>query len=326
MEQNLLKYAAKNEADVDRSAVKIAVIGFLGVVLAAAVGFFTPHSSLETSYLLMNFLGITAFLVVILLQTFFVKSPAKLAALALLYALALIAPQIKMFSVFTLAQGLVVFGGIFWGNMSGRKELRDRMKINFLSVSRPVLKKTISGLALFVILFYAEAAQQGGFIISKPLFEQLLFSGGGAVERFYGGVSLTDNAQAAISKIASNQAKAISGFDLLPPAMQREILSKTAKDLEERFAQILGVPIQPQSRVIDLLYDAFDNRFKNLGDVWSIVALLALVFLGFLTLRSVGMILAWVVILVGFIAYEILLALGFATVVLESTSREIIIL
>src|SRR3989344_8815574 len=76
MESNLLSHSRTNEAEVDRSLVKIIALGALGVVASAASGFFVArYADAATS---ANFLflsgALTALLAVVLLQTFFVKS------------------------------------------------------------------------------------------------------------------------------------------------------------------------------------------------------------------------------------------------------------
>jgi len=131
MDQNLLSHSRTNEAEVDRSLVKIIVLGALGVVAAAASGFFVARYADAATSANFWFLSgaLTALLVVVLLQTFFVKSFSKTAALDTAYAIALLVPLAPALTPFALLGAGALLVGIIWGNFTGGRELKDRIKI-----------------------------------------------------------------------------------------------------------------------------------------------------------------------------------------------------
>lgn len=316
-----------NEADVDRSLAKIIALGFLGVVAAAAAGFFLSQyaeTAANANFWLLSG-ALTALLTVVLLQTFFVKSLGKLAALGAAYAIALTAPLAATLSPLALAGGGAALAGIIWGNFSGNRELKDRVKIRFFRVSRIALGKAATGLSLFLTLYYL-GTQSGGLAISKPLFEQLVLPGTSVAERFFPGVSFTDTFRNAVTEVAANQAKAVPGFELLPPAAQHELLTSAAKEFEARAAGFLGITVRPDERIVDLLYASLEARLRNLSDNARQLALLAIGAVIFFAIRGAGVLFIWAASAIGFVVYEILIALGFAAIVLEGGSREIIIL
>src|SRR3989344_2620865 len=321
MESNLLSHSRTNEAEVDRSLAKIIALGVMGVVAAVASGFFVARYADAATSANFWFLSgaLTALAVVVLLQTFFVKSVSKAAALDAAYA---IAPALTPLALRGAGAALA---GMIWGNFTGSRELKDRIKIRFFRISRLTLGKAATGLSLFLTLYYL-GTQTGGIAISKPLFEQLVLPGASITERFLPGVSLSGTFRAAVTELAANQAKALPGFEILPPSAQRELLNRAATEIEAQAAGFLGITIRPDARIIDLLYESLQAKLAALGENGKQLALLAVGAVVFFAIRGLGIFFVWAAIAVGFVIYEILIALGFATIVLEGGSREIIIL
>ena len=327
MESNLLSHSRTNEAEVDRSLAKIIALGVMGVVAAVASGFFVARYADAATSANFWFLSgaLTALAVVVLLQTFFVKSVSKAAALDAAYAIALVAPLAPALTPLALLGAGAALAGMIWGNFTGSRELKDRIKIRFFRISRLTLGKAATGLSLFLTLYYL-GTQTGGIAISKPLFEQLVLPGASITERFLPGVSLSGTFRAAVTELAANQAKALPGFEILPPSAQRELLNRAAAEIEAQAAGFLGITIRPDARIIDLLYESLQAKLAALGENGKQLALLAVGAVVFFAIRGLGIFFVWAAIAVGFVIYEILIALGFATIVLEGGSREIIIL
>ncbi|MBI2037270.1 MAG: hypothetical protein HYT14_02825 [Candidatus Liptonbacteria bacterium] len=327
MDQNLLSHSRTDEAEVDRSLIKIIMLGALGVVAAAASGFFVARyadAATNANFWLLSG-ALTVLLVVVLLQTFFVKSFSKAAALDAAYAIALLAPLAPVLTPFALAGGGAALAGIIWGNFTGNRELKDRIKIRFFRISRLTLGKAATGLSLFLALYYL-GTQGGSIAVSQPLFERLVLPGASITERFFPGVSLSGTFRTAVTELAMSQAKAIPGFEILPPAAQRELLNRAAAEVEVQATRLLGITVRPDARVVDLLYESFQAKFAGLGESGKQLALLGIGAVMFFAIRGLGILFVWAAIAVGFVIYEILIALGFATIVLEGGSREIIIL
>ncbi|MDP3947614.1 MAG: hypothetical protein Q8Q41_02905 [bacterium] len=324
---NLLSHSRTNEAEVDRSLIKIVVLGTLGVLGALATGYFLSRYGATAAPLDFWLLSaaVSMFLVAVLLQTFFVKSLAKAAALDALCGVALLVPLYKTLSPLAFLGVGLAAACILWGNFLGTRELKDRVKIRFFRVSRLALGKTVTGLALFLTLYYL-STQAGGVLVSKPLFEQLLLPVAGVTERFFSGVSLTDTFRDAMTELATNQTKTLPGFELLPPVTQRELVNRAASELEAQASRLLGIVTRSDARLVDLLYESLVTKLADLGEQGKRLALLAAGALIFLTIRGLGVFFVWAAMGIGFVAFEILIALGFATVVLEEGRREIIVL
>lgn len=324
---SLLSHSRTNEAEVDRSLAKIIALAVLGVISAAASGFLLSRYAEDASALNFWLLSgaLVAFLVVIILQTLFVKSFGKSAVLNAAYAIALVAPLAPAISLYELAGGGAAFLGMLWGCFIGSRELKDRVKIRFFRVSSMTLGKTATGLSVFLALYYL-GTQPGTALISKPLFEQMLLPGASITERYLPGVSLTGTLREAATQVAANQAKAVPGFELLSPSAQRDLLNRAASEFEAQAADLLGIAVRPNARVVDLLYEALTSRLAGLSESGRQIALGLIGVSVFFAIRGLGVLFVWAALALGFVVYEILIALGFATVVLEGASREIIIL
>ena len=78
--------------------------------------------------------------------------------------------------------------------------------------------------------------------------------------------------------------------------------------------------------LIDILYNAYIVNMRELSANRRISILFVLGIVLFVLVRSIGAPLSWLVALIATAIYEILLAVGFAVVVLETKSKEIVLL
>lgn len=327
METNLLSHSRANEADVDRSRVKIAALGIVGTGAALLSGYLLSLFTLAATrqHFLLFSAAVTAFLVVILLQAFFVKSFSKVFFLSSVYVSALLVPLYATLSPLALLGAGAAVACLLWGYERGTHELKDRVKIRFFRVSRLTLGKAAIGLSIFLALYYF-GIQPGDTLVSKSLFEQLVLPGAGLTERVIPGVSLRGTFGHTLETLALRQVEAAPGFKLLPAAAQRALLSAATMELEGRAAELLGIVPEKNQRLVDVLYEALLARMSGLSGSVRQLTLFVIGALAFFAIRGVAVFAVWGALAFGFVIYEILVALGFATVVLESGSREIIII
>ncbi len=345
---NLLNKTTMEEAvESDRSIYKIIVLAALGIISSFIFGYFLKLfiSDGRFNFLLFSFLGATGFLIVFLLNVFFVKSASKIKLIIFLESLAflagaLIAPFASLSatvfynkSSINIAIGALASFLIFlWANHGGRTELNEMLKIRFWRICKKVIPKAIMALALFASVVYVYIGIGGAsgkeFFISQSAFEKIFFPAFSVkiIQNFLPGFDFSLSAGELIKNLAVNQIKQNSQLNLLPVAAKKQLIGQAIKELENKFADFLGAPIDSKIKVSEILYQTAIRKILELPENIRAAIPAAIGVLFFLTIISFSLPIRWLVSVLTFFIYEIFLVFGFSVIMLEGKSKEIIIL
>ncbi|MEK7555371.1 MAG: hypothetical protein AAB516_00945, partial [Patescibacteria group bacterium] len=181
---SLLDKVSSNEAEVDRSMVKIGALAAVGVISFFLFGFFLKLFILEKAGDSFIFLAVAAivFLIIFFFQIFFIKTSQWINLIISLESLGLAVGFYDKISSTLLLAVLAVFLILLWANYSGRREFQNTLKIRFFQISRIVFPKAIMGLALFASVAYYDLSGLGDFastgknqefFISQSSFEKI---------------------------------------------------------------------------------------------------------------------------------------------------------
>lgn len=319
--------------ETDRSISKIIALAVLGITFSFSFGFFLKLFIFEsrTVFLLASFSSLLFFLAFFMLGAFFVKSRIKTGQIILLESLAFLAAFYDRLSTNIAIGALASFLILLWANYSGRLELENMLKIRFWRVGKKVLPKAIAALALFVGVAYVSVGGVSGekdFFIPQPTFDKIIFpiADFKIIQKFLPGFDLSLPAGELIKNLAKGQIEQNSQMKLLPEAAKKQLINQTAKELEKKFSDFLGVPIGPKTKTSEALYQAMVNKFAALPENIKTAVPVGVAILIFLTIISLSLPIRWLASILAYLAYEICLALGFSVIMLEGKSREIIVL
>ncbi|MEK9168372.1 MAG: hypothetical protein AAB698_01045 [Patescibacteria group bacterium] len=319
-------------ADTDRSISKIIVLAVLGIISSFIFGYFLKLFILESRpvFLLVSFLSLLFFSAVFLLGVFFIKSRTRISQIIFLESLAFSAMFYDKLSI-TLAVGVLAgFLILLWANYSGRLELENTVKIKFWRIGKKVLPKAIAASALFVGIAYVGAVGAGGkeFFISQSAFEKIISPviNMKIVQNFLPGFNLSLPVGELAKNLAVNQIEQNSQLKLLPANVKNQLINQSAEELEDKFSDFIGAPVNPKTGTLETLYRAIVKKFSELPENIKAVIPAGVAVLIFLTIISLALPIRWLVTLLAYFIYEICLALGFSDIMLEGKSREIIIL
>ncbi|MEK9150595.1 MAG: hypothetical protein AAB411_00700 [Patescibacteria group bacterium] len=326
-------------AEVDWSILKIVVLAAIGVISAFFSGFFLNLfiSGGQWSFLIFSSACVLIFLTFFLLNVFFIKALWRLNLIIFLETLALLAGFYAVFissPMFFLAAGIVVFTVLVLANYAGWQELHNMIEIRFWRIAKLVLPKAVLAVAIFAaVIYYAalEPAIVGGkeFFISQSNFEKLIDPITPLIERFFPQMDFSSSVGDLISGLAENQIE--SGFD---PALANK-LDKNAKsgligqisdDLKQKLSVYVGPSFDFNLKTGAALYGFLAEKYLGMEvkSKKTVAAVLAAII--FLAVIGLTLPIRLIAALIAFIIYETLIAVGFAEVVLEGKSREIIIL
>lgn len=330
------KTAVDYIADTDRSIFKIIVLAVLGIISSFIFGYFLKLFIFESrlDFLLVSFSSLLVFLAIFLLGAFFIKSRTRISQIIFLESLAFSAMFYDKLSI-TFAGGVLAsFLILLWANYSGRLELENTMKIKFWRIGKKVLPKAIVALALFIGIAYISsigsvgAADGKEFFISQSVFEKIISPviNMKIVQSFLPGFNLSLPVGELAKNLAVNQIEQNSQLKLLPAAAKNQLINQAAKELEDKFSDIIGAPVNPKIGTLETLYRAMVKKFSELPENIRVVVPAGVAVLIFLTIVSLTLPIRWLATILAYFIYEICLALGFSDIMLEGRSREIIIL
>lgn len=274
------------QAEVDRSPVKIAVLGFITAVFALIFGY-TLSRLLSSADLPMTavFIGAAVFfLASSLLLTFFVHSVSVAVIVFAVSVLAIAAIFLKFFSGWLFLGSLLLFLFLLEAYLSGCNELKNTFKIKFFRAGRRTIGKASTALAIFVTIIYVLS-----FRLDDPA----------AIKSFI--AASIRPVQPLIEQIYSQ----FSSFSQFAPA------------------SFIKLPSTPE--ITDLISKAAIAKLKSLPKIYRQLIAFSFGLLVFLTLKSLLFIINYLALFLAYVFYEILKSLGFFYIALESRAKEVIV-
>ncbi|HEY4499896.1 MAG TPA: hypothetical protein VJH70_02080 [Candidatus Paceibacterota bacterium] len=291
-----------NQSEADISSWRLYTFIAGGVISAAAFGYF---------FSVLNLVGAmvagSLFLIVVVLQAFFVKSGALSAAIVLGESLAGILPFLTRPILYVVSAALGLFIFVWLGNSQGRRQRSNQIKIHFFQVERVVSAKTLTALAIFISIFYVS-----GINLDDPALLR------GYIRSFMN--PMTPIVQKIIDPSFSFEMtmKEFAGLisdEGIPPEQTLNALRAAYK-----------IDFTNNEIVADVIYDYAADRIIKIPENVRAYTPLAAVVIVFLVIKSFAIFIQWALAPIIYLVYELLMALGFARVSLESRSREIIVL
>lgn len=312
-----------------KGLIKIGALAFAGVLLALGFSWFFRAFLLSGAWsqLIWSSLCAVGYLIVFTLQTFFIRSNAH-------FAIAFLAQSVALLGFFiTLSLPIVVLFAVVYAlllsaSFGGRKILENTLRIDFWNISKLIVPKGIIALTLLVSVFIPLhlQANRDTLPLSLATFDKVLASSNMFIKRFYTDFDSTKSVEE-IARTATEQqlAKLPAAQNLKP--REKDLLIKRA--MEDFYAQIFsytGVAVNPKDPISTAAYGVLQQKFNGLQDeakLWVYIIFGSIIFI---SVASIMMPIRIIVGLLAFFMYEVLLALGFAHVSIESRPKESLVL
>ncbi len=332
MDNSGLLNKATNEVEIDKSISKIIVLAAVGVIFSFFFGYFLKLFIIENrwDFFLICLSAALGFLTIFLLDVFFIKDFWRSALIIFLESLAFLSVFYDWLSPKIIGAAFLSFLILLWGNYAGKEELKNMLKIKFWRVGKKVLPKAITGLALFSSVASIMVISLGNekFFISPQTFEKLISPvlEMKIIQNFFPGIDLSLPIGDLITNLTSIQVEENPQSKLLSPASKQQLINQSANEMEKKISDFVGGPINPKSNTSEVIYESMVNRFVQLPDEVKAIIPIGVAAIIFLTILGFILPIRWLASFLAFLIYEICLALGFSSLVLESKSREIILL
>lgn len=319
------------------SYLKSSILGFFTTVFAFAAGFLINNAAfqqlhLESKTIVGLSVAIVLFLIFLTLEVVFISRRSFLALMLVASSVGLALGFFANFSqniLLALAAAAVV---IVVGGMTTRAALDDSLKISFFRVANSSVKFGILALAIiFAVLFFnvfsTKPLEKNNPILSEGLMNMTLQILSKPLSSVLGGVDLSKSLRDTATGMVDQQIQQDPSLkDKITPTQRQQIIDKSLQDLQARLGGIFGGTLNVDEALSSALYDAMLNKLNTLPpSARSIIMIIGAVLVLF-TVLAVSPIIRPIIAGLSFLFYEILLALGFGSIIYETRSKETIVL
>lgn len=279
------------EAEVDRSLIKVAALGLISVAAAFLFGYGLNNFLASGGLITLLFVPAAAifFLTLFLFQILFIKSISIVAVITFVESLFILIAFYYSFSLWLILGLLLFFILLISAYQQGVAEIKNSFKIRFFHFSQPALSRASTAIAVLVTLVYLS------------------------------GLNLQD--PAAIKN-------SVSG--LIKP-MEPIIARMSGQIISGLMPKNIGLPFKPSQlfssgEFIEFISQSVGATTAALPPVYKNLILFAIGLAVFLTIKGLFKILNYLVSLAAFVIFQFLRAVGFFHITLESRSKEVLIL
>jgi len=322
-----------SEAEIDRSIVKIILIGFF--IIAACFGFAyflnLFFKTLQFGFLLLGLALAVLALILIILSVFYIKSFNKLAAITFLSALLSLAVFYPDFSNLIIISAFVLFIFLLLAYYRGFKLINNLIQLRFFLVASSILPKALTAFVIFAIIVFFnyyfdiknykfnEALNKifiTNFIkITEPIFKIFL-------DDFSFQSSGDEVIKAIVKKRINNL---IPDFDRLLPAVKEKVFNEAFIEFKKNLEKDLG-PIEGTKPVSEILFSVVKGYLDNLSENGKLIFAVGFSLFLFFVIKGIAFFFYWLIELMAFVLFKFLIVVGFAYISLENKSREFVIL
>lgn len=320
----------------DRSAWKPYLLGFCTALFAFAFSylvkdyFFEPRTFDLTTLQRGVFIAVSAafFASLFFIQSVLVKNLSRLHTLSVFAVVALAAPFYSRISAGLAIGAFVLYAFLFFAAYTTWKELRLLVKIKFFRIGSRVLPKIITALALLIsFVFYVNIQEGRTNILSKDLLNDLVFRPSEPlVVKIFPLFSFNKTGNEILSEMAAERIKSAPEAALLPVKKRNELAKTLQQELETRIESFAKTDINFSLPVHESIYEWLIQNLLHGTPASKLTTAASIAVVAFLILKTAGIVFSYAALFLSFILYEVLIAMEFATVVLESKTREIVLL
>lgn len=329
------------------AGLKISLLTAIGAVFGyGAAGFFARL--IETAApkdALLAGIGLVGFVLVVLLEVFFVARRASLLVALACLSLALIAPfAVRLYPSPSL---LLIIGWAFatllicTAGLHGKRIIGNSIEIQLFSVARAVLPKIITGILVFTaVVLYLSCFAWGGLNEknTRALSDHLADAAGPVVKIWFTETSVDGTVNEFITAVARTEIRKIktdlslqqgsfeTAYDLLPAAEKEKIIESTAVQIRTALESFVG-PLDPEEPFKAAMYRVIGAGMNDFAGrlVYPPLFGIVVVAIFFFLIRSVAPLTYWFFALFALVAYKTLIAAGFGYVSIANARKEVIV-
>lgn len=287
----------------------------------------TTLLGLVSSYLFSagNFVYGAVFLVLFLsffiIEALFIFSKPYLATGVALNSIAFAFPFLRLLSMYFLVGFAVFVLFLLHGAYRGRSEIDNMLKIRFTRLVRVISRSMITAVVVFLGIIIVLS---NNFSISRESVDKTIKLSAPIIERFIEGFDGEVNTGTFLKQITERELRESEAFIALSVRDRQIIVERQAIDLKLRIEKSIGAAINLDASISENIYEIIDTKLSGLEPraqiYWSVILIATL----WLSVQSVEFIIYIPLTILVFLIYELLFVLKFATMQMETRSKELI--
>ncbi len=219
--------------------------------------------------------------------------------------------------------GGFLFVLLLWGIILARSEARNSLALRFFRIMHCELGKMLTAVSLAAIILYIPSWNQKNIFVSQNIFRGMYSSFAGVAHNFFPEYNMNGTVQDLAQSIAIAQLKANAGFGALPLSAKDVAVGQIADAIVSGLKNV-SPEITADEPVANATYDAIVATLTNWKNKFGSAFLVAWGIIFFFIVRSIAAVLGLVINFLGFLVYEVLIALNIVRVSGESRTREFV--
>lgn len=316
-------FGGSERKPLPRGFLKALVYSLVTVASAAGVSY-AYKLFLEDRLSLFYFVVVIAvFLVIDSLQIFIPKAPGWSFLFFVSESAALLSFFYNFQTEIILAAFVLILIFLEAGEIFGKKELDNGLKIKFFRSVRIKLAYVATALSVFLVLVYVPIWKPGDLFFSKSDFEKIM---GRMAE--IAGLPEDFSIGSLITMILKVQTKESEVLKSLSPELriqaEEQAIKASAEQFLKSFGGALGKDVKFNDSASSVVYDFIISSLNKWASKFGKRLVWGWAVLAFFVLRGIGTIFNWGVAIISFIFYNLLLAFNFFYVKNEQVVKEVV--
>jgi len=276
---------------------------------------------LNGGLLLYGAIALVIFLTLFILEVLFVNKQNLLSLVAVLGGFAFALPFFKLVSIYFILAFIVFVAFLFHGAYRGRREMDNMVKIRFTRVIHVISTSIITAVVIFLT---AVLIMGSNFRVKEESVGQVIDIAAPFLGRFVGDFTVDTQARVLLGNFVERSSIKNEDFQALPVIQKQLIIDDGARELTERIEEYLGTGIDLDNSITANVHNIIENKLGALTPRAQLYLALIVIATVWISIHSVEFLVYIPLAVLVFLTYELLFALGFASMQLESKSKEII--
>jgi len=340
--------AQANEAEIDRSVLKIIFLAFFGAGLSILLTklFLNFLLNIQSGFFFLWLAAAVAFLVVVLLQTIFIKSKIKLIGIMFLQGvIPLVLFTDQLYPV--VSTPLMIGAGFFalfliLGSYKGWRFFGESLTIRFSFMAKIVLPKVVMGMIFLLLsVMYVQYFELNKFTdtLGESIVSETLVASEPVVKLWFPTINFDQNVRSFFESVAEAQLRNIRvettrsdgarvsvEFKTLTDDMKKTIITDAGEKVRTVFEEKSGSSFSPDTSIKNAVFLATKKYIQSSSEKMGSLFPIIIMIIAFFSFKGIFSLIHWLISFIAFLIYKFLVAVGFAYINLESRSREFILL
>ena len=290
------------------------------ITLASLVSFGASYL-LSTGTYVGGIVLLVVFLTLFAVNALLIDTKRPLVFGVIANAVAFALPFLRLFS-WSFIIGFIVLTVFLWdGAYRARRNIDNMVKIRFGHLVRSISRSMLTAVLVFLSIIIVMSAD---FSVSRNGVDRALVVATPVMGRFVDGFSGEIRTEDLLINVVEKQLASNKNYIALPARERRAVLENQVEVLMEKLEKSVGVEIDPDVSVGENVYKLIDAKLSALTPrtqmYWGAIVVAIL----WLSIQSIEFIIYIPLAVLVFLVYEFLFATKFATLQMETKSKEVI--